>query len=294
MSRTLRMAGPIVVGVDGSAGSKAATVWGAQAAARHGTSLILLHALAIPDYSLGAVPPTDELLLKVRARGKAILRETTADSADGSAIESMISDDSTAPALIEASRTARMIVLGATEHSRFTALFGGSVTTTLAGHAHCPVVSVRGRTWDSPAAANRPVVVGVDGSPAGELAIAVALDEACARSADLIAVHAWDDVSGSRAFGDPAGNHPSAESAQKSLTEQPVNVRETYPDLKVQQVVVHDEPRQELLRWSAKAQLIVVGNRGRGGFRGLLLGSTAQALIHHAACPVVITRTAEP
>lgn len=56
------------------------------------------------------------------------------------------------------------------------------------------------------------------------------------------------------------------------------------------QVVVRDRPRQQLIDWSAKAQLIVVGSRGRGGFRGLLLGSTSQALLHHADCPVMIVR----
>ncbi|MFI9450738.1 universal stress protein [Amycolatopsis sp. NPDC052450] len=298
MNRTLRLTGPIVVGADGSTGARAAATWGMQAADRHETSLELWHALGIPDYYLGSVPPSDELLRKVKNRGETILREAadTVGHASSPAVTTHTADDSAAPALIEASGTARLIVLGSTEHSRFTALFGGSVTTTLAGHAHCPVVSVRGRTWDLPAAAKQPVVVGVDGSPAAEIAIAAAFDEACARGTDLVAVHAWEDVSASRSFGDPPGNYgwsAFTESARRMLTDQVSKFRDSYPDVEVHQVVVHDEPRQELLRWSVKAQLVVVGSRGRGGFRGLLLGSTGQSLIHHAACPVLISRTAD-
>ncbi|OKK01357.1 universal stress protein [Amycolatopsis sp. CB00013] len=298
MNRTFRLTGPIVVGADGSTGARAAATWGMQAADHHETSLELWHALGISDYYLGSVPPSDELLRKVKNRGETILREAadTVGHTYGPVVTTHLSDDSPAPALIEASETARLVVLGSTEHSRFTALFGGSVTTALAGHAHCPVVSVRGRTWDLPAAWKQPVVVGVDGSPSAEVAIAAAFDEACARGADLVAVHAWEDVSASRSFGDPAGNYgwsAFTESARRMLTEQVSKFRDSYPDVEVHQVVVHDEPRQELLRWSVKAQLVVVGSRGRGGFRGLLLGSTGQSLIHHAACPVLISRTAD-
>jgi len=74
------------------------------------------------------------------------------------------------------------------------------------------------------------------------------------------------------------------------LTQEVAEYRDGYPDVEVHHVVVHDEPRQELLRWSVQAQLMVVGSRGRGGFSGLLLGSIGQSLVHHAACPVLIAR----
>ncbi|WP_037310017.1 universal stress protein [Amycolatopsis orientalis] len=292
-NRTPPTAGPIVVGVDGSTGSPAAVTWGLQAADRYGTSLTLVHALGLPDYYLGAVPPTDELLHKVRVRGETILREMTA-RLDDPAVDTRLADEPAASALIEASGGARLVVLGTTEHSRFTALFGGSVTTALAGHARCPVVSVRGKTWDLPGARKRPVVVGIDGSAAAETALVAAFTEASARDAELIAVHAWEDVSASRSFGDSAGNYgwsAFTESARRMVAEQVAKFAGAHPEVTVRQVVVQEEPRQELLRWSVKAQLIVVGNRGRGGFRGLLLGSTGQTLVHRAACPVLIART---
>lgn len=107
-------------------------------------------------------------------------------------------------------------------------------------------------------------------------------------------MYAWEDVLTARWFGDPAGNYSwgtFAESAERMLTREVAKFLDGYPDVVVHRVVVHDDPRQELPRWSVQAQLIVVGSRGRGGFRGLLLGSTGQSLIHHAACPVLIART---
>lgn len=299
MSRTLRMAGPVLVGVDGSDGAKAATLWGVQAAERHSTSLVLLHALGIPDLYAGpTVPPTDELLHKVRVRGDAILREATGfattESADGAVLDSRLVDDSPARALLDAAGSARLIVLGAAEHSRLVgALLGGSVTVALAGHASCPVVSVRGVNWDVPASNRRPVVVGVDGSDSAGLAVTAAFAEASTLRADLVAVHVQRDFPGSYAAGDPAGNFPEESgnaAGHRLLAEQLATARDTYPEVNAHQIVARDDPRRELLRWSRKAQLIVVGSRGLGGFRELFLGSTGQALIHHAACPVLIAR----
>jgi nucleotide-binding universal stress UspA family protein len=55
-------------------------------------------------------------------------------------------------------------------------------------------------------------------------------------------------------------------------------------------VVVHDKPPSALLAHATVAQLVVVGTRGRGGLRGLVLGSTSQHLLHHSPCPVAVVR----
>ena len=70
--------------------------------------------------------------------------------------------------------------------------------------------------------------------------------------------------------------------------------REKYPDVEVTTEVVADNPSRILAKASRNAQLVVVGSRGRGGFRGLLLGSVSQQLLHHSHCPVAVIREIPP
>jgi nucleotide-binding universal stress UspA family protein len=69
---------------------------------------------------------------------------------------------------------------------------------------------------------------------------------------------------------------------------------ERYPQVEVEQVVTAQRPIDLLLDESKSAALVVVGARGRGGFTGLLLGSTARALAMHADCPVAVVRQRRP
>ncbi|WP_410621058.1 universal stress protein [Amycolatopsis sp. cmx-8-4] len=145
---------------------------------------------------------------------------------------------------------------------------------------------VRGDRWDEPGTGG-PVVTGIDGGDAGTAVLATALAEARARQVPLVVLHAWADEP-------PAEPAPEAvvEAGRRLLAEQvrPGDVE----DVRVERVVVPAHPRRELVERSRSAQLIVLGDRGRGGFPGLLLGSTAQALLHHAGCPVRVVRTARP
>jgi nucleotide-binding universal stress UspA family protein len=106
-------------------------------------------------------------------------------------------------------------------------------------------------------------------------------------------VHAYSDVDHLQTAPSQASYlepGPQQEQQQRLLAESLAGWPEKYPEVEVRRVMVTDRPRHELLTWSAKAQLVVVGSRGRGGFSGLLLGSTSQALIQHARCPVMILR----
>jgi nucleotide-binding universal stress UspA family protein len=69
---------------------------------------------------------------------------------------------------------------------------------------------------------------------------------------------------------------------------------EKYPDVPVRRLVVRDRPARALVGESGRAQLVVVGSRGRGGLRGMVLGSVSQALLHHAHCPVAVVRPGGP
>jgi nucleotide-binding universal stress UspA family protein len=182
-------------------------------------------------------------------------------------------------------------VLGSRGLGGFSGLVIGSTAVAVAGHAHAPVVVIRA---DEPPA-DGPVVVGVDGTPVGEAAIAFAFAQASARGVDLVAVHAWTDLVVEAAYVGGAAAldfAPLEEQAAETLAERLAGWQEKYPDVHVVREVVRERAARALLRNSEHAQLVVVGTRGRGGFRGLVLGSTSQHLLQHARCPVAVVRTA--
>jgi nucleotide-binding universal stress UspA family protein len=140
------------------------------------------------------------------------------------------------------------------------------------------------------------VVVGVDGTPVGEAAIAFAFAAASMRGTGLVAVHTWTDLVLEAAFAGSAAQldfSVLAEEAGEVLGERLAGWQEKYPDVPVTRHVSRERASRALLRHAEHAGLVVVGSRGRGGFRGLLLGSTSQHLLHHAPCPVAVVRTGE-
>jgi len=113
------------------------------------------------------------------------------------------------------------------------------------------------------------------------------------RGAELVAVHSWTEpaVHSAVAAGALVMDFESVVAdARNVLAEQLAAWQEKYPHVTVTSVVVHDSPAGALLARAATAQLVVVGCRGRGGFLGLVLGSTSQQLLHHAPCPVAVVR----
>ena len=284
---------PIVVAVDGSESAAAAALWAAAEAARRHTALLVFTAYGYEDFAYGGkiYPPSDWLKIK-EAAADDLLRETrsTLEAAvPGLEITAETSDRGPVPALLEVSERARVLVTGEPVNA-LQGLFSGSPDVDLAARAHCPIVVVRG----AETAADAPVVVGVDGSPLSEAAIAWAFEEASLRNAPLIALHAWHDGDTDGLFteGNVHFQGEAVEDADRRLVAQrQAGWQERYPDVKVERLVERDKPRHRLLAASRTAQLIVVGSRGRGGFAGLVLGSTSQALLHHAGCPVMVVRT---
>lgn len=279
----------IVVGVDGSPSALDAVRWAAGEAGRRGLSLRLVHACRLPPGMPGALDPG--LVLDVmRDQGRRALAEAR-DVAEEAGVNAsaVLESDPVVPVLIEESRTASLLVLGTRGIGGFAGLLIGSTAVSVAGRAHCPVVVVRGEV---PAAG--PVVVGVDGRPDADAAVAFAFAEASAQGVDIVAVHVWHDSPADAVLlGHPAP--PDFELAQQrayeTLAERLSGWQEKYPDVHVTRAVVRDHPSRALLRYAESARLVVVGSRGRGGFRGLVLDSTSQHLLHHAPCPVAVVRT---
>ncbi len=284
-------AAPIVVGVDGSESALEAVRWAADEASRLGTWLRLVHAYEVPTgYPPGFVDPhvlRDALSARgwewlVRAHGVA---EATVPGLRADLVEENGGAVST---LVRESLGAARVVLGSRGLGAITGLLVGSTAVALAELARCPIVVVRGRNTAGP------VVVGVDSTPTSETAVAFAFAAAAARGTELVAVHTWTDLLLDTAFSgraDPLAITPLARQAAADLDDHLVGWPEKYPDVQVVRKATRDRASRALLRYAENAQLIVVGCRGRGGFRGLLLGSTSQHLLHHAPCPVAVVRT---
>lgn len=281
----------IVVGVDGSESALNAARWAAAEAKRRGLGLRVVHVWGVTDgYYGGGLPLPASAFDVLEQEAERVLNQAV-EAARQTEPELPVTGEmpclAPIPHLVELSRTARMIVLGSTGRGGFSGMLVGSTTVAVSTHAHCPVAVIRGQEHTGP------VVVGIDGSEAGVPAIEVAFDEAAQREVPLVALHVWSDLDYDSAFGSTrylAGGEGLGEEEQRVLAEALAGWQEKYPDVVVQRVVLNDRPRHQLLEWSKRAALVVVGCRGRGGFRGLLLGSTSQALIHHAECPVLITR----
>ena len=137
------------------------------------------------------------------------------------------------------------------------------------------------------------IVVGVDGSDGAAAALHWAVEEAALRGAALVAVLVWSYLEqpalGEQAFRPDFDEHLARESLA-AMVEKAVG---TSPAAPIELLVVCDLPARGLLAAAEGADLLVVGARGLGGFRGLRLGSVSDQVVRHAPCPVVVIRVPE-
>ncbi len=282
----------VVVAVDGSPASNAAATWAAREAAMRKIPLTVVHAVATPTATWPPVPYPESLAVRLEDEGKKAimhaikLAEEVLPADRTVTINRELVYSSPALTLIKMSDEAEMIVVGTAGRGLLARGVLGSVSATVVRHAHCPVAVVHAD--DLPDRQNAPVVVGVDGSPASEVAIEVAFDEASRRGVGLTAVHAWSDIAISEL---PEADWSSLEAeAHRSLAENLAGWQERYPDVAVQRLVVRDQPARQLVEKSETAQLLVVGSHGRGGLTGVLLGSVSNAVLHSVRIPVIVAR----
>ncbi|MFC4944914.1 universal stress protein [Pseudonocardia sp. GCM10023141] len=280
---------PIVVGVDGSGSAVAAVRWAAAEAGRRHVPLRLVSAVRptpVGEPGLGAEYRQSmwgyahDRLTEARA--------VVAEEAAATAVEDVVLDGNPVSCLLEQAGSATLVVIGDRGLGGITGLLLGSVAFGLAARATCPVVVVRGEVPPG-----GPVVVGVDGSPVSEAALAFAFEEAGSRGVALVAVHVWVDTI----------LHPAtAQSWEWERVEQHqhdildgrlAGWGHKYPDVEIRKIIARDRPASVLVEQSAGAQLLVVGSRGRGGVSGLVLGSVSHAVLHGAECPVAVVRSEE-
>ena len=302
----------VLVGVDGSPASLNAADWAAAYARVHGLAVHLVCSYSVPAFTASALDggyaALDDTAIAEGAR--AVLDEAVERiSGAGVVTTSAVTTGDAAAVLVDLSRRAHTVVVGTRGRGGFAERLLGTVSSALPAHAHCPTVVVplrapRGRAPEAddhgePVLGDRHptvrrLVVGVDGSPSAAAALARAIDEAEVWGAELTAVAGVPVGTGSgvMAWLPAAVDHEAVlRDVAEGLDVVVDAALQGHPDLQVRRHVLDGNGASLLTEFSTAVDLVVVGSRGRGGFAGLLLGSTSQAVLHHAACPVMVVRT---
>ncbi len=288
-----------MVGVDGSASSWTALRWAAHEATMRNVLLTVVHAIDTPAWDLVALggpaapiqteptPRQQKQAAKVVDEAIRVIEDST-ESGARPRVSTEVRFAGSVPTLVELSADAHLVVVGRRGQSPLRRVLLGSVSTGLLHHARCPVAVIHDEAPYALQPWQLPVVLGVDGSPASELATAIAFDEASRRGVELVALHAWTGADASEADDDEWTAHQAQ--AEEALAERLAGWQEGYPDVEVRRRLVWQHPAQHLLEEAESAQLVVVGSRGRGGFTGMLLGSVSTAVVQAAPVPVIVAR----
>jgi nucleotide-binding universal stress UspA family protein len=284
-----------VVGLDGSDESRRALRWAVDEAAEWDAELDVVHAWDLPlpivPTPVDLINPADIDALEASARAVIDTEVAAAVGRDESRvhIETILVRDAAAGALLEVSKGADLLVVGSRGRGGFAGLLLGSVSSKCVHHASCSVAVIRGEHRET-TGLSRPghLVVGVDGSESGGAALTWAIAEATRRRAPVVALAAWSWLDQPEDF-DP--NYGVAD--VKAMAEAAVDRARgsvVGADVDVEIRPINDHAGHALVEASADAELLVVGSRGLGSFRGLLLGSVSSQCVHHAHCPVVVVR----
>ncbi|MFI2435906.1 universal stress protein [Streptomyces sp. NPDC018693] len=282
---------PLVVGVDGSEPSLRAVDWAADEAALRGARLRVVYASLWERYEGKAVArdfnrPADELraddILDTAARRARTRQPDLKVTAEALPEEPEY-------ALVHEGRQAALLVMGTRGRSGIVNLLLGSVSLTVAAHAPCPVVVLRGSHDNQTAApVHGRVVVGVGEDPDDGTVLRFAYEEARRRGAILEAVRVWrcpahETSDHPRLAGESALLHEkrAAEALDAALKDAP-------PDIELHRRTVEGHARRVLVDVSHRADLLIVGAQRREGHLGLQLGRVAHAALHHSACPVAV------
>jgi nucleotide-binding universal stress UspA family protein len=271
----------IVVGVDASDSAREAAEWAADLASARNAPLLLVH--VVPGcYADAPITPVPAWLAELQVAAARL-------GVERCAVEVQPGE----PVGVLASRAegASMLVLGSYGEAAWSGLLAGTVAVSLLERVRCPVAVIRGRAPHVPPPRSGPVVVGVDGSPAGRAALDVAGGLARALGARLVGTRAWSDVvagSDGSARCRPEQWPVLATEAGELLDAELGRVAAAYPQLVVEHEVDEDTPLRALLDRAPTARMIVVGHRTGVRRSGMLLGSTSRALVEFADCPVVV------
>jgi nucleotide-binding universal stress UspA family protein len=282
----------IVIGYDGSQGAERALRWGLEEAVRVGADVQLVYALTWPNYLPAAsmVPGTpvwpdqdtepmvQHMLSAAVARACAQFPQVT--------VTPVVERGPAALILCERSSGAALLVVAGRRHGAFAEVLLGSVAAAVATHAHCTVV-VAGDREPGPA---EPVLLGLDESAHADRTAGFAFDQAAARGVGVRAVRAWLPPPDPWIGSSSVDREELAIAERVAVREQLAAWRDKYPELPVEIDVIAGHPYRVLTEATRRAQFVVLGARGRGGFGDLRLGSVTRHVLHERGATVAVVR----
>jgi nucleotide-binding universal stress UspA family protein len=280
----------IIAGYDGSPGSTEALDWAVRETRLRDLPLTICHAWTAASAGVAA----DTTLAGVAADAADPGRENAEALLAQGVGHAQARDPSVTPrplpvcgpptrVLCQQCAGTGMLVVGSRGSGGLEGMLLGSVSFQVAMHAPVPVTVVRGHWRTVPGHHPRPVVVGTDGSVASQAALDLAVEEAALRDVPLVAVCALSDA---------AGVLGTARDIEADFATRMSKLQADHPEVLVNKRVEQGAPRSALLSAASRGQLLVVGARGRGGLREMMLGSVSMAVLHHALCPVTVVRGA--
>lgn len=284
----------IVVGAEGTAAGVAAARWALEEGALRGLPVTVVRAWADPlAYGYGSAMALTTQLETFRRAAEDISRDVLSKAGgpgDDPPATAVAVQGRAAEVLTRFSGNAELVVVGTRSAGALSRGILGSVSASVLHHAHCPVVVVP-EPREEPIASRR-IVVGVDHSPSSVHALGWAAEEAELRSCPLVPVLVREPAGiGSGTVAD------STDLARLEASERAALIaaaRKHHPSLAVEPEILSGHAAHALLQLTGPGDLVVLGARGRGGFRSLLLGSTSTAVAEHARCPVVVIRPPHP
>ncbi|WP_026128111.1 universal stress protein [Nocardiopsis lucentensis] len=291
----------VVVGVDGTPAAHAALEWAAEAAARRGAQLRIVHGMGEDSVVAHDTPERRLAVQEARGYARDLLddgAELVRDTHPGVDVVTVLAAEDAPDAIMEEARHGDVIVVGSRGLGAVRAMLHGSMSPRATSEAPCPVVFVPAHkdepTPVGPPAPEGRIVVGVDGSDSSRRALRFGLHEALLSGAAVEVVNSWEvplpaDVSAleadAREAHEEVFDRQSEEIVAGVLAEV---VDDQTENLDISAVRMQADPVEALLEAGRNADLIVVGSRGRGGVSGLLLGSVSQGVLHHALVPVAV------
>jgi len=270
--------GAVVVGVDGSPDSDNALSAAVEQARLEHRPLHILHSYDLSPVYFQVLPDRADRAAHIKQvaqdiADRALARAT--ETAPGLDVTVGLGASDPREALLKASETASIVVVGSRGLGTMRSLLLGSVSAWISTHAHSPTLVVR----PSDAERRARIMVGTDATKVSSAAMEFAFAHASLRGAPLTVVHCFDKAEPS-SEGDPE--------ERLALAESMAGLRDKYVDVQVEVEFGRGSAAAYLSQASERADILVVGSRFRSTAAAMLFGAVSRAVVEHAACSVAV------